>query len=84
MGVESTCGALTGGIMALSSKIVNESEKTSNIKNLVINFLNKYENNMGSILCKDLKAKHYNEDIKCSAIILEAAKALDKEFSKLK
>ena len=78
MGIESVCGALTGAIMALSNKYVeNIAHEDKKIRNLSKDLFEKYEKEMGSIKCNELKAKYKKEDIGCKDIILAAAKLLD-------
>lgn len=84
MAVESTCGALTGAVMAISSRLIEDTSRTSNARQVVELFLNTYEAKMGSIYCNELKEMHYNEEIKCTSIILQAAKTLDDIFHRLK
>lgn len=84
MGVGTTCGALTGGIMALSNQVVDTTEKTSDIKDIVIDFLNEYEDKMGTILCVELKEKYADDETKCRDIIFEATIMLDNIFTDLK
>lgn len=78
MGIESVCGALTGAVMALSSKYVKDiAHEDEKIKELTKDLFAKYEKEMGSINCKELKAKYRKEDIGCKNVILAAAKVLD-------
>lgn len=78
MGIESTCGALTGATMALSSKYVkNICHEDKKIKELTKSFFEQFEKEMESINCKELKSKYKREDIGCKNIILMAAKTLD-------
>lgn len=78
MGVESTCGAVTGAIMVLSHLYVKQYAHESNrIKVLTAEFIEAYEKEMGSIECKNLKAKYRNEQSKCNLVIFKAAEILD-------
>ncbi|MCF6460284.1 C-GCAxxG-C-C family (seleno)protein [Clostridium sp. Cult3] len=78
MGIESICGALTGAVMAISSKYVeNIAHEDKEIKNLTKQLFKRYEDEMGSIRCDELKAKYKKEDIGCKYVILRAAKILD-------
>ena len=79
MGIESTCGALTGAVMVLSSMYVEDiAHESKEIKDLTTKLFEEFEKEMESIQCKELKAKYRKEDIGCKNIILAAAKALDK------
>lgn len=78
MGIESVCGALTGAVMALSSKYVKDiAHEDEKIKELSKKLFEEYESEMGSINCKKLKVKYRKEDIGCKNVILAAAKILD-------
>lgn len=78
MGIESVCGALTGAVMALSSKYVKDiAHEDEKIKELTKELFAKYEEEMNSINCKELKTKYKREDIGCKNVILAAAKILD-------
>ena len=78
MGIESVCGALTGAVMALSSKYVeNIAHEDEKIKELTEKLFQQYEKEMGSTNCKELKAKYRKENIGCKNVILAAAKVLD-------
>lgn len=83
MAVGSTCGALTGAVMAISSRLVEDKARESNVRNVVELYLRNYESKMKSINCLDLKSMYYNEDKKCKDIVLEAAKLLDQVFYSL-
>ena len=79
MGIESTCGALTGAVMVLSSMYVEDiAHESKKIKDLTTKLFAEFEKEMGSIECKELKTKYRKEDIGCKNVILAAAKALDK------
>lgn len=79
MGIESVCGALTASIMVLSSISTRDiGHKDERLKVLSKKLFEDFENEMGSIICKDLKEKHRKDDIGCKNIILEAARILDK------
>ena len=79
MGIESVCGVITGGIMALSSLYVKKNgHESGRIKALEKEFIENFKAEMGSINCDELKAKHRNEEVKCSLIIAKAGEVLDK------
>jgi coenzyme A diphosphatase NUDT7 len=83
MGIESVCGALTAGIMAIGKLYTEDRAHTSpKVKELSQQFLNTYKEKMDSLLCNELKAKHANPEIKCKFIILEAAELLDEVIQK--
>ncbi len=78
MGIESVCGALTGAVMALSSKYVEDiAHEDDKIKILSKKLFERYEMEMDSLKCDELKRKYKKEDIGCKNVILSAAKILD-------
>lgn len=78
MGIESSCGVLTAGIMVLSHLFVkNVAHEDTVIKERTSEFLNLYEKEMGSLNCNTLKEKYKTEDRKCQDIILKSAQILD-------
>lgn len=82
MGIESTCGALTGSVMVLSKLFVENTAHESKIKELTNEFLNKYKKEMGSIDCSSLKVQYRDEKKGCSDIIIKAAEILDEIVAK--
>lgn len=87
MGIESTCGALTGSIMALSHLFVKEKGHESDyIKELTKEFLRSFELKMDSMLCNDLKDKHKDPETGCRPVIYEASiileRIIDRELRK--
>jgi C_GCAxxG_C_C family probable redox protein len=77
MGVESTCGVVTGGVMALSALFVqgrsHEDEFTGElIREYVNGFLRLY----GTLECSIIKEQNRKPDGDCKPIILEGAKLL--------
>lgn len=78
MGIESVCGALTGGIMVLGVLFTKEkAHESERIKTLEKEFLSRYKDKMGDILCKPLKEKHHNDEVRCLNVIKEAGVILD-------
>jgi len=72
------CGALSGGIMAISRLFVDDKAHTSpNLKALVEEFLSRYSNKMGDINCSYLREKHHNKEVRCLNVIKEAGIILD-------
>lgn len=79
MGVETTCGTLSAGVMVLSHIFVNDyAHESSMIKVLSQELFSLFHQELGEINCAPLKAKHYTPELHCSNIILAAAKALDR------
>lgn len=78
MGIESVCGALTGGIMVLGVLFTKEkAHESERVKTLEKEFLSRYNDKMGDILCKPLKEKHHNDEVRCLNVIKEAGAILD-------
>ena len=78
MGIESVCGALTGGVMALSSLYVKErGHESSRIKELTRELFANFKQELGEIECAPLKSRYRTPEEKCNRVILAAAKALD-------
>ena len=78
MCIGSVCGALTGAVMALSSRLVSAHEQDEpRIRPLTARLLNQYEQQMGAIDCHSLKERYYTSDGRCRDIILAAARLLD-------
>ena len=77
MGIESSCGALTGGIMVLSLLFTREKAHcTPNLKVLCSGFLRRFEERHGSICCAELKKKYRSETAKCRPVVAMAGDVL--------
>ncbi len=78
MGIESTCGALTGSIMVFSHLFVEEKAHESDyIFELTREFLYIFEDETGSIGCTFLKNKYRDPEIGCRPVVYEAALILE-------
>ena len=78
MAVGSVCGALTGAMMALGALFIKErAHESDQIKLLTTELIERYHEKMGEIDCIPLKERYRTDEIKCRAIILEAAAILD-------
>lgn len=81
MGIESTCGALTGAIMVLSHIFVKDvAHESELIKNTTRKFLEEFKKEMTSINCTDLKNLYRTDEKKCKDIILKSAEILDRIY----
>jgi len=79
MGIESVCGAITGSLMVLGNLFVPDvAHKYPKIKELNKEFFERFENEMGNILCTPLKESYHSDEYKCKIVILKAAEILDK------
>jgi C_GCAxxG_C_C family probable redox protein len=83
MGVETTCGALTGAVMVLGRIFAKEKgHETPRLKELCAEFLEEYRREMGSIDCKVLKDRHWTKKRECQSIILKSAEILERMISR--
>ncbi len=78
MGIDSTCGALTGSVMVLSHMFVKErGHEGPRIKELTQELFSTFEEKMGNIMCAPLKKDYRTEELGCKNVILAAAEVLD-------
>lgn len=78
MGIESVCGALTGALMALGVLFVEQrAHEGEAMKCLAGEFLQKFAELHGSIMCRDLKEAHFDERKRCAAVVRMAADLLE-------
>ncbi len=78
MGVESTCGALTGAVLVLGRMFTRErGHESPRVKELCVRLLTTYRERMGSIDCAPLKARYRSEERKCREVVLQAARLLE-------
>ena len=78
MGIASTCGALTGGVMALSAIFVKEHARESDyIKTLNAEMFASFKNAMHSINCDYLKEHYETPQEECHPIIVQAAQIVE-------
>jgi len=78
MGIEATCGALTGAVMVLGRIFAKEKgHDTPRLKELCAQFLEEYRRQMGYIDCKPLKDRYRTEDLECRKVVLKAAEILE-------
>jgi C_GCAxxG_C_C family probable redox protein len=78
MGVQATCGALTGAVMVIGRIFTRDrGHESPRVKELCARFLGVYKARMGSIDCAPLKDRYRSEELKCRAVVLQAARILD-------
>ena len=78
MGVEATCGALTGAVMVIGRLFTRDrGHESPRLKELCSRFLEAYRTEMGSIDCAPLKARYRTEELKCRPVVLKAARLLE-------
>ena len=75
---ERTCGALTGGIAALGL-LFAEEKPTSNekLKEITKKWVEAFENEFGSLDCKEIKLVHRDEVKGCGPVMVRAAELLE-------
>lgn len=78
MKVKSTCGVITGGVMALS-KYYYDDERLNEI---IIDFIETYEKSFGSSSCDVLIDMYRREDIGCQPVVKNAGMVLDSLIEK--
>jgi C_GCAxxG_C_C family probable redox protein len=85
MGVEATCGALTGAVMVIGRLFTRDrGHESPRVKELCTRFLETYKAEMGSIDCAALKARHRTEELKCRAVVLHAARLLEELIAEVR
>jgi C_GCAxxG_C_C family probable redox protein len=79
MGIETTCGALTGAVMVLSRIFAKDKgHDTPRLKELCTEFLEEYRRHMGAIDCKPLKENYRTEELKCRGVVVKSAEILER------
>ena len=83
MAIEETCGALTGSLAVLGILYVKDKAHESNrIKELTKEYFEKLRDKLCTDNCKRLKEMYRNDEIRCSRIVIAAAKILDEIVSR--
>ncbi len=83
LAVGAACGALCGAIAVISHMFVkDDAHKSDILKPISQEYLEGFNRKMGSIQCKDLKEKYYDDETGCSYIIITAAEMLDEIIEK--
>lgn len=83
MGVESTCGVITGAMMVLGRMFTDTVQHQSDVLRPLTNeFLDKYRARMNSLDCAPLKEAHRTEEAGCSPVIIAGAEILDAIISR--
>lgn len=78
MGCGSTCGALTGGVAALGSLLVQQrAHATEGFKEACAGWVEAFTASLGSERCDVLKEKYANTDRRCLDAVLVAADTLE-------
>jgi C_GCAxxG_C_C family probable redox protein len=78
MGIESTCGAISGALAILGIIFTKEkAHESDRIKLLSQEFFKAFEEKLKSSNCKSLKEMYRNDEARCSEILYAAAEVLD-------
>ena len=78
MGVESVCGAITGSLAVISIMFtINRGHESERVKNLSIEFFQKFTDKLGTDNCAILKEKYKRDDIGCNIMMEVAANILE-------
>lgn len=78
MGVESTCGVITGAISVLGILFTKERAHESDyVKTLTQEFIENFNKECNSLNCDKLKELYRNDEIRCLNIVEKGAVILD-------
>ena len=79
------CGGLIGAISVIGMKYVENRahEDRPGLRHKVTTLIKNFESVMGSRLCKDIKPKYFNPEIKCQKTIMMAAEILENTINEL-
>lgn len=81
MGSGNVCGAISGGIAALSYRFVKETgHKSPEIMRYVREYVLSVQKEMGSINCRDLHIQYATAEEKCYPTIEQIVKILDQIY----
>lgn len=78
MAVEGVCGAAAGTVAVIGIMFTNQrAHESDRIKKLVGEFMNAFNEKLGTYSCKKLKERYRTEDERCSRMVLAASDILD-------
>ncbi|QZY54451.1 C-GCAxxG-C-C family (seleno)protein [Crassaminicella profunda] len=78
MWVEEVCGAISGALAVLGILFTNNvAHESDYLKELTLEFFEKFEKKLGSINCTKLKEMHRTEEEGCNKVIYIAGEILD-------
>ncbi|MGC9385107.1 MAG: C-GCAxxG-C-C family protein [Kosmotogaceae bacterium] len=85
MQIESVCGALTGSLSLIGLLFIDEYQHESDTVEVIVNsFLKSFKEEMGTIICSELRDRYHDESIGCEKIIRTAAENLEKKIDHYK
>ena len=84
MGKAIVCGAVSGGVAALSCKMVKETgHKSPELMNAVRKFIDTVREECGSEICKDIHGKYATQEERCLPTIRKIAEILDRIYAEV-
>ena len=84
MGKAIVCGAVSGGVAALSHKMVNETgHKSPELMNTVRKFIDAVRKECGSENCKDIHGKYATSEERCLPTIRKISEILDQVYEEV-
>lgn len=84
LGCGHTCGALCGSIAAVSKYLVEgRAHTTEGFQEDCGRLTETFQQQLGSLLCEELKAKYKKDDVRCLETVERAADVLEQYMNKL-
>jgi C_GCAxxG_C_C family probable redox protein len=78
MAIESVCGALTGALMVLANLFVeHRAHESERVKEITADFLRGFEQEHGSMICRELKEQYHDDELSCAGVVRRAAAFLE-------
>lgn len=79
VGVGHLCGAISGGVAALGFLVIDErSHESPRMGNITAEFMERCENELGSVMCTEIKKTHRNDNTRCLQAVEDVCDILDK------
>ena len=84
-GCEGTCGALCGSIAVLGKMCVDgRAHATEGFKDICANYVKRFEEELGSTCCAELKKKYFVEGCRCKETVVKNLALLEAYIAELK
>ena len=84
LGCGETCGALLGALAALSKALVQDrAHTTPGFPEACAELVHRFKEDLGSIVCEELKEKYRRPDVRCLYVVERAATVLDEYMKTL-
>lgn len=86
MGIESVCGAVTGGLAVIGVMFTEErGHQCPWVKEMTVKFINLFNEELGTLNCDKLKSDYRNDDdSRCIKMMIAAANSLEKVIDEAK